>query len=932
MAFKRLLRIIFLYSSFMLKPLLYCLKGIMTSFVVLFAIHVCLSQTLHSGLRVRGTSRVEYDAPNNVTCAIVDKRGKEYTSIAVTVYIDDVELNVKCSSSIVSISVTPSLPDGCHLSNYGVLQLRVLDPYPTTDFVFSVVTTKGNATVPFTFTGKQCEYGINTVFRPDSNLNLTVSYNGTVYFDKNKYTVLCIPLYNYHFSGECLESSRDASCKFLVFHWHGPTLFSRVYARGEKIEGDIESVATHPPVIELPSVLAFPLSDHVFFYPPISGVVESVTITSETHSTLVFNTNSFSLSNPTAGVTNYVITATNSKGTATMNMTVGVTECPEGLRFLCVSDFYNGQNQFFEASSVQGQYVHSFAADQTHCFCSPDNGITIHMGSVDGLGWSIKTPVLVSDSMGVIADYYMPQDKKEDTRHVRSSEVVGFGSTYRYYKGEEPSDWKTDRFNDASWSEGVSEQWGNYLEDHPVLFRKSVDIGDMAGTSVVRLALTVNSNCTVYLNGERVARVLTNNRVSHSKLLPVSLFTKNSVVAVKLEPNHNYTVVFDMSLLRTSSMCTIQSINGQARSNETNPSSFPPESAFQLDWNPEWYTTELPVTLEYSFAHGDMAVVNQVVMLNARKAVPRKFEFQGLIDDEVVTLYSHDSDHFMSFGSEQTIQLENKRFFTSYRFVFLENRGSEEMALGHIRLMFCESLSCKKKWGAPASEMGTILYKKCPMGSVGLRANRCDDVDGVPTWVDDRSTCLASLPQQGVSFVDWTFEVTYLYYEDWRNVREKMIEMLLKHITVFREEISFVLVRDMTQGDIPVSQISVRFVVNKMIGDYVQYSLNKVRDSFDSLVKKNVDEKYESHIVGDVKLRNPVNCVMICIVTVTVLVILVLILALYRARLSLQKYEGKKTLKRKTEENKESGVNSTLLVDAECRVCCICVVRKRAAS
>ena len=70
---------------------------------------------------------------------------------------------------------------------------------------------------------------------------------------------------------------------------------------------------------------------------------------------------------------------------------------------------------------------------------------------------------------------------------------------------------------------------------------------------------------------------------------------------------------------------------------------------------------------------------------------------------------------------------------------------------------------------------------------------------------------------------------------------------------------------------------------------------------------------------------------MICIVTVTVLVILVLILALYRARLSLQKYEGKKTLKRKTEENKESGVNSTLLVDAECRVCCICVVRKRAA-
>ena len=205
------------------------------------------------------------------------------------------------------------------------------------------------------------------------------------------------------------------------------------------------------------------------------------------------------------------------------------------------------------------------------------------------------------------------------------------------------------------------------------------------------------------------------------------------------------------------------------------------------------------------------------------------------------------------------------------------------------------------------------------MGSTGVYARRCEDADGFVEWVDDKSTCLASLPQQGISFVDWSFRMTRLYYTDWPDVKEKFIAMLLRHITVFREQIAVVLVRDRTEDEVPVTQVYLRFAVNSRIGDYIQYSLDLYRDDFDTWVKSEVGDSYESSIVGDVKLRNPVNYTMIGVCALVALVVIILAIGWYRAHLSVKEMKGKKTLKRV--ENSETGVGSTLLA-VEWGVCC----------
>ena len=148
-----------------------------------------------------------------------------------------------------------------------------------------------------------------------------------------------------------------------------------------------------------------------------------------------------------------------------------------------------------------------------------------------------------------------------------------------------------------------------------------------------------------------------------------------------------------------------------------------------------------------------------------------------------------------------------------------------------------------------------------------------------------------------------------------------MVEMIMKNITVYENEIEFVMVRDMSGDEMAITRVEVRFVVDKMIGDYIGYHVGKWRESFGDAVKRTVGDKYEGSIVGSIKLREPINYTMICIFSAFIIIIAILSLALYRSRLANEKTKDKKSLKRKTEENKESGVNSSLLVTTDCCVC-----------
>lgn len=57
--------------------------------------------------------------------------------------------------------------------------------------------------------------------------------------------------------------------------------------------------------------------------------------------------------------------------------------------------------------------------------------------------------------------------------------------------------------------------------------------------------------------------------------------------------------------------------------------------------------------------------------------------------------------------------------------------------------------------------------------------------------MNDRSTCLAAVPQQEVSLVDWKFELTKLYYHKWRDVEKKVIVMMLENPSFPRSDPRF---------------------------------------------------------------------------------------------------------------------------------------------
>ena len=857
-------------------------------------------------------------------CKIVDKNGTVYTSAVITIDIDRLELRIVCPGSVTASKAVPDLPRRCFLTKSElIIQSSVV--IPTTYYEIFVQTTQGNWTIPFSITAKECQYGANTYVFADSRMRVTLSYNGTVYVKGGSPIAFCIPHLPYHYVLGCPFQSPYSDCSVTVYHSPSTFLFSEQLTSGSTAEGDFETVETHAPIISFPSIVALPRRARDKISVRYTGVVRNVTIQADGEPAFAIDGVNYDLRiiQPRVRLVTHTITASNNKGSTSFTFKAGFETCPDGMDFFCFSRNGERSIEYYKATGPEGQVSCSHPDNNVPCICSRGDDISLHMWGVDDNGWRRTTPLLMRDNTDYAMNYYLPAYKSQDTRHVHYHAIVSPNDSLRFFKGKEPAGWNTNNFKDSTWSEGTGDVWGNYPDTQSVFFRKSVKAVSTKGVSIVSVTVRVNGDCEMFVNGEKVARVLTNVTVTHRKFLPVSLFSKKSVIAVSLKQTNESVIVFDMSLHTTSSMCMVQSINGIASSNDTSPvGGYGPDLAFALDSYDSWKTSTTPVTLEYSFAHGDMAIVNEIVIPNTKDVIPKSFVFEGLVDNEVVRLYSHDSEYFMSYGSEQVIRFNNNRFFTSYRFVFIENRsegGKKELLLSKVRLMLCESVLCKK-WLMPTSEAGAVLYKKCPMGSSGVRAYRCDDVDGVGKWLDDRSACLSSVPRQGISFVDWSFELKYLYYKDWSDVEKSVVEMIMKNITVYENEIEFVMVRDMSGDEMAITQVEVRFVVDKMIGDYIGYHVGKWRDSFGDAVKRSLGDKYEGSIVGSIKLREPINYVMICVVSVVVIAFALMSLALYRSRLANGK-TSKRSLKRSGKENKESDVNSSLLIALACCVC-----------
>ena len=148
-----------------------------------------------------------------------------------------------------------------------------------------------------------------------------------------------------------------------------------------------------------------------------------------------------------------------------------------------------------------------------------------------------------------------------------------------------------------------------------------------------------------------------------------------------------------------------------------------------------------------------------------------------------------------------------------------------------------DHLFCKKKIGLSALETGSSHYKMCPLGKVGTRVMRCENVDNVATWVDDRSACVSRFPSSDVAFVDTWFHFTNVTMWNWEKYNDLLLNVITEQLIVKRREISTVVVRDESTEDDTIITTMMRFEVEEAIGDYVLSHLKQLLPDLPKLYK-----------------------------------------------------------------------------------------------
>ena len=136
-------------------------------------------------------------------------------------------------------------------------------------------------------------------------------------------------------------------------------------------------------------------------------------------------------------------------------------------------------------------------------------------------------------------------------------------------------------------------------------------------------------------------------------------------------------------------------------------------------------------------------------------------------------------------------------------------------------------LRCKRSGTYKSALLGERLTGRCSMKQTGYRAMRCvPDMNGKPVWERDDSRCVDRYAPRGLSFVDTKIVVTPLA-DGWLDMfYDKMRSVVMKNLTVWKEQISFPVERFLDDIDTQ-REVMMRFTVEEEIGDYVLKKLKE---------------------------------------------------------------------------------------------------------
>ena len=843
---------------------------------------------------------------------IEDENGNPLTSIHFLYGIPSPTYYVKTDATPVVLSVYPSMPYGISFySSQGEFRGTPREYFPETTMTFTARNMLGNITCTIQLSVGDCQLGplVTPHFVSTGSGILTLESEGVVYYNHTLGTddplrhVICLPPLEYTYSFTC--TSRYMPCEVYLSDNSSNYYLSLYVIIGDTKSGFFELKPTRKPTLAISLLTAY--TDEVLQYSlGVEGIHGNITVDPALPVGMEIDSPSALLRGRalSSRLQNYTLTTSNTVGTTTTEFTLAIDQCPPGLDYLMVHQRYLAAGDSWSLYDGDGipLVADTRYLSTKHLFCLTPASYRFTMATTLPLSQrKSRTALVLSDPNGVLAEFWIPADAAQATRHFSYGFPLGFGAEWKLHRGNPEKKWNHVKFDDRTWENGRNGTWGTFSKDVNSLFLRRSFTLETSRFTFLALDIMRSPACdtVLYLNEREIGRISGTESFTRFSL-PISVVSSSSLLAVEIRraesADETAPIVFDARVTTVSSSCLLQSVNGKATAYENGKWSAEfADRAF--DQNPDkfWTANFFPSTLRYRFNHAHV-VVNRLFLGAVGGDFPSSLRVEGITaENETIPLFSVVSPVLLHNG-ETVFDLPNNRAFPAVQLVF---DGSKEegsyFTLGDARLLQCTDRRCGKRMGLKPLGIDGVVDKKCPFLSVGVRQMRCVEGDNEVAWVDDRSACGRWLPAQRVAYVDWTFELTNVTLPQWNDAKNKLNAMFTDELKVASREVAYLLVRDVSVDSVKL-RVMTRFTLEVEIGDYVYKHLKELKTEFSEHVSTTLQRSDVEANVVEMHLREPINIGSIVLVCVTAAVILLLILFVQFVKRRMSAAKGHKSL------------------------------------
>ena len=724
----------------------------------------------------------------------------------------------------------------------------------------------GKSSIPLSITVSPCPYGnplYVEVFYAD--LSVIRLYDGdkeVFYYEKTRRIdpLACLPYQSYRYNATCRDG-KDGFCYFQITDKENITFTEFKTPELQYATGTFDMVPKSKPTLFVEKdPLVFVTDMESLIYISSSAPHTRFAFSPELPRTVKFNPILSSLQGKwmERGVFSFNVTCSNSVGEGLLVITVNVDMCSEPLQDISFSRIVTTYGETMNLTDASGNNLLSIpfsGGTQRDILCVPEGVYFLHLEGVEKEGWK-KDPLTVRNyHLGRMGDYAVPAEQHSLDTTLVVKKLVAVSDVWSFHSGDLSDDWTSEKYHEKDWKSGKSGEWGRFNTSKTILFRKQVTMDSVYGTMM--LEVEADGAIELFVNGVSVWSQTVSTGFPQKLTFRASLFGAKALLAARLKQVSSVddAIRFSVVMRPLTTFSLIRSENGIAtgsfRGKEHDPEVV---KAFDLNSKTFWLVDWLPATATYMFSNASVAVNSIYLFVNSWfESGMDGMTVEGITaESKAVPLATVGTSFFLKSDAYRELRLNNDFAYVGYRFNFT-GRRTGFIRMRDIRLRVTDHLLCKKKIGLSPLETGAWHDKKCLLGKVGVRAMRCENVNNVATWVDDRSSCVARFPSSDVAFVDSWYHLTNVTLWNWGVYNDLLLNVLTDQLIVKRKEISTVVLRDASTENDPVVAVMLRFEVEEAIGDYVLDHLKQMLPDLPKLFKDVLPTQYSDASIECVK-------------------------------------------------------------------------------